>query len=169
MVEQETFKKPFYKRWWFILIIVLFIFIAIGSCDGDVDETKVTDVNEEETGNEEGANKEETKEIEKDDIPREHKAALNKATFYSNEMHMSKAGLYEQLTSEYGEDFPEESAQYAIDNVKANWNENALEKAKFYAAEMSMSTSKVYEQLTSEHGEKFTEEEAQYAIDNLDG
>ena len=47
-------------------------------------------------------------------------------------MHMSKAGIYDQLTSEYGEQFSAEAAQYAIDNVTADWNANALEKAKSY-------------------------------------
>ena len=82
-------------------------------------------------------------------------------------MYMSKAGLYDQLTSEYGEKFTEEAAQYAIDNVNANWKENALKKAKSYQETMAMSPSAIYDQLVSEHGEKFTEEEAQYAINNL--
>ena len=82
--------------------------------------------------------------------------------------HMSKKGIYKQLTSEYGEGFPEDAAQYAIDNIKADWNANALEKAKSYYENMSMSKSAVYDQLISEYGEKFTESEAQYAIDHLD-
>ncbi len=32
-------------------------------------------------------------------------------------MHMSKAGIYDQLTSEYGEGFEADAAQYAIDNL----------------------------------------------------
>lgn len=43
---------------------------------------------------------------------------------------MSKAGIYEQLTSEYGEKFSAEAAQYAIDNMEADWNANALKKLK---------------------------------------
>lgn len=82
-------------------------------------------------------------------------------------MHMSKQGVYDQLTSEYGEQFSPEAAQYAIDNVKADWNANALEKAKSYQDTMSMSPSAIRDQLTSEYGEKFTEEEADYAIANL--
>ena len=83
-------------------------------------------------------------------------------------MHMSKAGIYNQLTSEYGEQFPAEAAQYAIDNVDADWKENALKKAKTYQDSMAMSTSAIYDQLISEYGEQFTPEEAQYAIDNLE-
>lgn len=82
-------------------------------------------------------------------------------------MSMSKAGIYDQLTSEYGEGFPAEAAKYAIDNIVWDWKANALEKAQTYAETTSMSNSAIYDQLISEYGEKFTPEEAQYAIDNL--
>ena len=83
-------------------------------------------------------------------------------------MAMSKAGLYDQLTSEHGEKFTPGEAQYAIDNVNADWNNNALKKAKTYQQDMAMSKDAIYDQLTSEYGEKFTPDEAQYAIDNLE-
>lgn len=98
----------------------------------------------------------------------EQKNALKKAESYSSMMHMSKAKIYEQLTSEYGEGFTAEAAQYAIDNIVADWNANALAKAKSYQTTMNMSKQKIYQQLTSEYGEAFTASEAQYAIDNLE-
>lgn len=101
------------------------------------------------------------------DVPTEYKSALKKAQSYSDSMHMSKAGIYKQLTSEYGEAFSAEAAQYAMDNVKADWNANALAKAESYQSQMSMSPSAIHDQLISEYGEQFTEEEAQYAIANL--
>lgn len=101
-------------------------------------------------------------------IPREYKSALKKAESYASVMHMSKAGIYDQLTSEYGEDFPKEAAQYAIDNIEHDWKVNALKKAQSYAETMAMSDAAIYDQLISEYGEKFTAEEAQYAIDNLE-
>ena len=67
-----------------------------------------------------------------ENIPTEYKSALRKAESYSETMNMSKAGIYDQLTSEYGEKFTAEAAQYAIDNLQADWNKNALEKAKLY-------------------------------------
>lgn len=77
--------------------------------------------------------------------------------------------IYEQLTSPYGEQFPADAAQYAIDNMTGvDWNANALAKAKDYYYTFSMSKSGVYEQLVSEYGEQFTESEAQYAIDHLE-
>lgn len=101
---------------------------------------------------------------EKISVPREYKSALNKAASYSESMHMSKRGVYDQLVSDYGEKFSAESAQYAVNNVKANWNANALAKAKSYQGTMNMSPAAIHDQLTSEHGEKFTQAEADYAI-----
>ncbi len=83
-------------------------------------------------------------------------------------MNMSKKAVYAPLTSEYGEKFSEEAAQYAIDNIEADWKGNALKKAQSYQKEMNMSPAAIYDQLISEYGERFTEEEAQYAIDNLE-
>lgn len=97
----------------------------------------------------------------------EDKNALAKAESYSSIMHMSKAAIYDQLTSSYGEGFPAESAQYAVDHLVADYKKNALEKAKDYQTNMHMSRSAIYDQLTSSYGEKFTAEEAQYAVDNL--
>ena len=81
---------------------------------------------------------------------------------------MSKQGLYDQLTSEYGDQFPAEAAQYAVDHIDADWKEAAAESAKNYYEEMGMSKQGVYDQLVSEYGEKFTPEEAEYAISTLE-
>lgn len=101
------------------------------------------------------------------EVPAEYRSALKKAQSYNDTMHMSKAGLYDQLTSEYGEKFSAEAAQYAVDNVNADWNANALAKARSYQETMSMSPEAIRDQLTSEYGEKFTQEEADYAVENL--
>ncbi len=192
----EKNKKPIYKRPWFIVIAFFVIVGAIAGAIGDdstttdsgtagtgqeISQDKKTeeDVLAEKTEKDVPAEKTEkdvpTEKVEEDaptekveDVPTEYKSALKKAKIYSDTMSMSKAGLYDQLTSEYGEKFTAEAAQYAIENVEADWNKNALEKAKTYQETMSMSPSAIYDQLISEYGEKFTEEEAQYAIDNLE-
>ena len=146
------------------------------STEAAVEETKSIE-NEEVTPTDAGA--EEDKEQEatevaeepaepEDDVSSEFKAALKSAQQYSDLMHMSKQAIYDQLISEYGNSFPEEAAQYAIDNVEANWEENALSKAEDYAKTMHMSKMGIYDQLISEYGEQFTEDEAQYAIDNIE-
>lgn len=94
--------------------------------------------------------------------------ALKQAYSYSELMHMSKKGIYKQLTSEYGEGFSKEAAQYAIDNIEVDWNLNALENAKNYRDSLHMSKKNIYKQLISDYGEGFTKEQAQYAIDHLE-
>ena len=138
-----------------------------------VEET--SDQQQEGTDNENADNEEAENEViqeeapaEEESIPTEFKNALKKATQYSSIMHMSKQGIYDQLTSEYGEGFPEDAAQYAIDNIDADWEANALAKAKEYSDTMHMSKRGIYDQLVSEYGEKFTEDEAQYAVDNVE-
>ena len=136
---------------------------------------ETSDQQQEGTDNESAGNEEAENEViqeeapaEEESIPTEFKNALKKATQYSSIMHMSKQGIYDQLTSEYGEGFPEDAAQYAIDNIDADWEANALAKAKEYSDTMHMSKRGIYDQLVSEYGEKFTEDEAQYAVDNVE-
>lgn len=100
-------------------------------------------------------------------VPVEHRSALKKAESYVDLMHMSKQGVYDQLTSDYGEKFSAAAAQYAVDNLKADWNAQALASAKNYQDTMHMSPSAIHDQLTSEYGEKFTVAEADYAIAHL--
>ena len=153
-------KKPIYKKIWFwILILIIFIAI-IGNSDNDTSTSQQAIQN---TQNNTVITENESVE----NIPTEYKSALKKAKIYSDTMYMSKACIYDQLTSEYGEKFSVEAAQYAIDNITVDWKENALKKAKSYQETMSMSPAAIYDQLISEYGEKFTAEEAQYAIDNL--
>lgn len=106
-------------------------------------------------------------EEKKPDVPVEYLSALAKAKIYSDTQHMSKQGLYDQLTSEYGEKFSKEAAQYAIDNLNADYKANALAKAKVYQNDLNMSPAAIHDQLTSEYGEKFTKAEADYAIAHL--
>ena len=116
----------------------------------------------------EGAKEKVVETKEEPSVPKEYRNALRSAETYSDMMYMSKQGIYDQLTSEYGEKFTPEEAQYAIDNIKGDYLETALKSAKNYQENMSMSKDAIYDQLVSDYGEKFTAEEAQYAIDNLD-
>ena len=44
-------------------------------------------------------------------------SAITKAKTYQETMSMSKSAIYDQLVSEYGEQFTAEEAQYAVDNL----------------------------------------------------
>ena len=58
----------------------------------------------------------------------EQSSALTKARSYSTMMHMSRQGIYDQLTSEYGEKFSPDAANWALDHLDADYNANALAK-----------------------------------------
>ena len=109
---------------------------------------------------------EESKEVE-DNVPMEYKQALKSAQNYIDVMAFSKQGLYDQLTSEYADKYSDEAAQYAIDNVKADYKEEAVEAAKNYLDTMSFSKEGLKDQLTSQYADKYTEEEAKYEIDKV--
>ena len=165
-------KKPFYKRWWFGAIIGFMIVGQIGFMTSEPKQTNIApvaakSVETEETKPELSVGVGESKESESSDVPQEFKSAINKAEIYGNRMYMSKQAIYEQLTSEHGERFSSEAAQYAVDTLDIDYKQNALEKAKFYQSKMSMSPERIREQLTSEYGEQFTAEEADYAMANL--
>ena len=93
--------------------------------------------------------------------------ALESAEHYVDFAAFSKAKLYDQLTSEYGEKFTPEQAQYAVDTANADWMAEAVEAAENYQEMMPMSGPALLDQLTSEYGEKFTMEEAQHAVSTL--
>lgn len=104
----------------------------------------------------------------KSSVPAEYEAALNKAETYANSMDMSKQGIYDQLTSDAGEQFSDKPATYAMDHLTdVDWNANALAKAKTYQKKMSMSADAIREQLTSSSGEQFTSAQADYAVSHL--
>lgn len=108
--------------------------------------------------------KEEPKEEAKPQVPMEYKMALKSAEQYLRTMPFSKQGLYRQLTSDAGSKFPPEAAQYAVDNVKTDWKENAAKAAANYLKMMPMSRDELVNQLTSDAGDQYTLEEAQYGV-----
>lgn len=100
-------------------------------------------------------------------VSAESKNALRSAKNYIAFAGFSQARLYDQLTSDYADKYSAEAAQYAIDNIDADWNEEALQAAQNYVDTMPFSRAKLYQQLTSDSADKFTAEQAQYAVDNV--
>lgn len=138
----------------------------IKDLDKDISSSKSKNKNNSKVANT-TTNDKDTNASNDDKVPSENKAALEKAKTYSSLMHLSKQGIYDQLTSEAGEKFPATAAQYAVDHLKADYNANALAKAKDYRKQQNMSDDELREQLTSDSGEQFTPQEADYAIQHL--
>ncbi|HJE01871.1 Ltp family lipoprotein [Staphylococcus auricularis] len=164
---KEQQRRSITKKWLWgcggCLLFVILMGILFSACTAVFVNTVDKDLNEVEVVHD----KDKSSKSNTSNISNEKKAALKSAKNYSKTMHMSKEGIYRQLTSEFDK-FSEEDAQYAVDHLKADYKENALKTAKNYRNTLNMSTDTIYNQLISDAGNKFTEEEAQYAIDHLD-
>ena len=169
MVKNGDGKENWFKSHKVLSVIIglVLLFSIVGAFSGEPDATDSTNANTESTTTNETPAEANPEINDEPDVPAEYRSALNQADTYANSMNLSKQGLYDQLVSEFGGQFKPEAAQYAIDNVNADWKANALAQAKTYQNDMSLSPAAVRDQLASEHGGQFTAEEANYAIEHL--
>lgn len=150
-------KKPVYKRVWFWILVVLVIFIGSAAVSGGNDNSSSSS----------SSSSAKSSSSSSSHVSATKVAALKSAQTYSDTMHMSKQGIYDQLTSDAGDKFDDASAQYAVDHVKADWNKNALKAAESYQKDQNMSPEAIRDQLTSDAGDKFTQDQADYAVSHL--
>jgi hypothetical protein len=141
-------KKPFYKRKWFIALVVLMLIGAFASnSESSKTETEKKVVT--------------TTEANTPAVPNETVSESNareKAESYLDMMAFSRSGLITQL--EY-EGFSNQDATYGTDAVNANWNEQAAKKAASYLDTMAFSRSGLITQLEYEG---FTTAQAEYGV-----
>ncbi|WP_254630213.1 Ltp family lipoprotein [Cellulomonas sp. GbtcB1] len=94
--------------------------------------------------------------------------AYRSAVQYLDYSAFSRAGLIGQLTSEYGEGYPPEDAEFAVARLEAeggvDWNAEAAESAASYLEYSAFSRQGLLDQLTSQYGEQFTPEQAEYGV-----
>jgi hypothetical protein len=74
----------------------------------------------------------------------------------------SRQGLIDQLSSEYGDQYPVEIATAAVDSLTVDWNAEAVEAADSYLEFQSFSHAGLVDQLSSEYGDQFTREQAEH-------
>ena len=91
--------------------------------------------------------------------------AVRSARSYLEMTGFSRAGLIEQLSSEYGEQYSVEDATIAVDSLDVDWNENAARSAAQYLEMSGFSCAGLIEQLSSSAGDKYTEEQARYGAE----
>lgn len=107
---------------------------------------------------------EETSEEEDEEAPEEtlsQRNAVSMAEDYLDYTSFSESGLIEQL--EY-EGFSNEDANYAINQITVDWQEQAVKMAEDYLDYTSFSRSGLIEQLKYEG---FSNEHATYAVDQI--
>ncbi|MFM8312179.1 MAG: Ltp family lipoprotein, partial [Ilumatobacteraceae bacterium] len=89
--------------------------------------------------------------------------AIRSAQSYLDFTGFSRQGLIDQLSSEYGDQFPVEDATFAVDSLDVDWNAQAVRSAEAYLDTMSFSCQGLIDQLSSEYGDQYTVEQATFA------
>lgn len=80
----------------------------------------------------------------------------------------SRAGLIEQLSSNFGEGFKKRQAVFAVNHLNVDWNAQAVLSAKSYLKMGGgFSRTGLIDQLSSKAGEHFTVAEAKYAANHV--
>lgn len=155
-------KKPFYKRVWFIILIIVIALFIIGGSLGDSgdssSQTKQTQTVQEKPAKEQTAK--EKKQAEIDKMTASQKNAYKSATNYLSVMAFSKKGLIKQLSSEVADGYSKEDAKFAVEFIEkhheVNWKKQAYKTAEEYLDSQSFSESGLVEQLEYEgftHGQ----------------
>jgi hypothetical protein len=93
--------------------------------------------------------------------------AIQSAESYLEMSGFSRAGLIEQLSSEYGEGYVMADAVFAVDHLEVDWNAEAAESAESYLEMSGFSRAGLIEQLSSEYGDQFTLAQATYAANHV--
>ena len=145
----EKEKTPFYKTFWFWLIIVLVALWVRGA---------MVRQNARSTTAKAGTSKTAVTVSKEPDIPIGKANALKTAKSYLSHSAFSYDRLIEQL--EY-EGYTNEEAVYAVDNCGADWNEQAAKVAASYLKHSSFSKDGLKRQLEYEG---FTSTQISYAL-----
>lgn len=93
--------------------------------------------------------------------------AIGAAKDYLNLSGFSRAGLIEQLSSQYGDKFTRADATYAVDYLRVSWRDQAVRSARSYLELSHLSRAGLIQQLSSAYGAGFTRAEATYAADKV--
>lgn len=109
--------------------------------------------------------------LEQEELVDWDEQAVLEAENYLDYSSFSRAGLIQQLSSEYGSEFTEEQAEKAVTYLEeeglVDWFEQAVLEAENYLEYTSFSRSGLIEQLSSEYGSGFTYEQAEYAAQQV--
>ncbi len=98
----------------------------------------------------------------------QQQAVQSAQSYLSGGQGFSKQGLLKQLTSSFGEGFAKSDAEFAINYLHPDWNQQAVQSAQSYlGGRQGFSKKGLLKQLTSSYGEGFTETQALYAINYL--
>lgn len=181
-------KKPLWKRWWFIALVILiglFVIAAVAAPDEDeatpaastqpdtaasiAPEAPAVSVPQEAATDTAApapvataAAPVATQPAPESNLTPSQQNAVRSAESYLEFMSFSRQGLIDQLSSEFGNQFPVEDATIAVDSLNVDWNEQAVESAQNYLEMSGFSCQGLIDQLSSQYGSQFTVEQATY-------
>lgn len=92
--------------------------------------------------------------------------AISSAKQYLSFASFSRTGLIRQLSSDAGDGYNLEDAQFAVDYLDVNWKDQARKSAVNYLEITAFSCQGLIEQLSSDAGEGFTLEQAKYGAES---
>lgn len=92
----------------------------------------------------------------------QQKNAVRSAKQYLSFQGFSRAGLIDQLSSEYGDKYSVSDATVAVDTLNVDWNKQSVRSAKNYIKMMGFSCQGLIDQLSSDAGDKYTYAQARY-------
>lgn len=92
--------------------------------------------------------------------------AVQSAEKYLSMSAFSRSGLIQQLSSRYGEGYPEADAIYAVDHISVDWNEQAVRAAQQHLRERSFSREGLIHQLEAAYGDGFSHAEAVHGVNH---
>ena len=89
--------------------------------------------------------------------------AVKSALSYLEFSGFSRQGLIDQLSSEYGDQYPVADATIAVESLDVDWRAEAVQSANSYLEFSAFSCQGLIDQLSSDYGDQYTVEEATYA------
>ena len=114
MAERKKWENMTRKEKSSYLVVLAIIIVVLASIFGGGNKTNNT--NSKQVSNTDSSNvassSKATPVDQRPNVPAEYQSALNQADSYASSMHMSKQGVYDQLTSQYGGKFTAAAAQY---------------------------------------------------------
>jgi len=89
--------------------------------------------------------------------------AVRSASQYLSTQGFSRAGLIQQLSSDFGSGYAVTDATLAVDSMNIDWDKEAVRSAKQYLDMQGFSCRGLIQQLSSSAGSRYTVSQATYA------
>ena len=97
--------------------------------------------------------------------------AVKTAMNYVDLMAFSRKGLIDQMSSEYGDKYLREDAEFAVSYLEENnlvdWDVEAVQCAQNYLDLTAFSKDGLIDQMSSDAGDKFSRKQAEYAASQV--